>query len=194
MPPNERPVYNLKTLHLVFAVSSLVLLATVVWVIALEYDRPWRAYQRRTLQAIDPWITRARIEQRRIDQQMAVDEVGSRGGPSLDDLRRTLDRQTAWVGRGLAVRQTSLPGLPVDLSFHDIPRVDRCETCHTGIDRGWSEFVPTSLLEGEGRASGRGAPRLPSPSPAATASDPPASGRVTRPAQNAFPRCFPNMA
>jgi cytochrome c551/c552 len=46
MPATDRTAFNLKTLHKVFAASSIVLLAVTVWMFAVDHRRPWKQYQR----------------------------------------------------------------------------------------------------------------------------------------------------
>ena len=40
------PLYKIPRLNLVFAVSSILLLATALWIYWDDYNRPWKAYQR----------------------------------------------------------------------------------------------------------------------------------------------------
>ena len=43
--PNDR-VYNSKTLSKWFAISSIVLLLAIVWIVLQDYDREWKNYAR----------------------------------------------------------------------------------------------------------------------------------------------------
>lgn len=43
--PNDR-VYNTKTLSKWFAISSIILLLTIVWIVLQDYDREWKTYSR----------------------------------------------------------------------------------------------------------------------------------------------------
>ena len=46
MPATDRTAFNLKTLHKVFAASSIVLLVVTVWMFTVDHRRPWKQYQR----------------------------------------------------------------------------------------------------------------------------------------------------
>ena len=46
MPATENVWRNLRTMHVVFAVSAVVMLATTLWMLAADYDDEWRDYQR----------------------------------------------------------------------------------------------------------------------------------------------------
>lgn len=46
MPATENVWRNLRTMHVVFAVSSLAMLATTIWMMAADYDDEWRVIQR----------------------------------------------------------------------------------------------------------------------------------------------------
>jgi cytochrome c2 len=41
--------YNLRRLHRLFALSAIALLAVTIWMIAADWHRPWKAYQRTSL-------------------------------------------------------------------------------------------------------------------------------------------------
>ncbi len=47
MPATEQTWYNQKLLHVVFGVSSLLMLVATVWMFAADHDREWKGYQRR---------------------------------------------------------------------------------------------------------------------------------------------------
>ncbi len=41
------------------------------------------------------------------------------------------------------IQQISLPDLTINYNFKDVPRYDRCTTCHQGIDRSATTWTPT---------------------------------------------------
>jgi mono/diheme cytochrome c family protein len=47
MPVPEERLYNPERLNRWFAVSSLLMTASILWMIQVDYDRPWRAFQDR---------------------------------------------------------------------------------------------------------------------------------------------------
>ena len=46
MPATEQTWYDQKLLHVVFGVTSLIMLISVVWMIAQDHERPWKKHQR----------------------------------------------------------------------------------------------------------------------------------------------------
>ena len=63
MPSTDETFYNLKRLHVLFAISSLALLAATVWLIVADHCRQWKVYQRTFRDQVEPWFTEARIQQ-----------------------------------------------------------------------------------------------------------------------------------
>ena len=45
MPVSDKNHYNMKRMRILFACSSLALLASVAWLIKVDHDRPWRTCQ-----------------------------------------------------------------------------------------------------------------------------------------------------
>jgi cytochrome c2 len=62
MPATEATWRDLKLMHVVFGVSSLLMLATTIWMLADDHNRPWKAYQRQ-FQDIETWTAQARIDE-----------------------------------------------------------------------------------------------------------------------------------
>jgi len=116
MSSEDDTFYSLRRLHRIFAASALALVAATVWMLWADYARSWKTYQRTYRDEIEPQVLGAETRSpgwgRRIARWPVID---------------------AW-GRDLAVKQIWLPELTVDYSFRQVPRVDRCTTCHVGID------------------------------------------------------------
>ena len=55
--------YNLKRLHRLFAVSAAALLATTLWMLAVDHRREWKEHQRTFRDRIEPWTTEAALRQ-----------------------------------------------------------------------------------------------------------------------------------
>ncbi len=145
----EKTCYNMKRLHRVFAVSSLILLAATIAMFVEDHVREWKGYQRRAM----------KIESRTAEllQQAALrqPEPGehARLAESIREQRSTYfawDRGFPWLGK----RWLELPildafnspgqietiwseDLTQDYHFREVPRYDRCTTCHQGIATGW---------------------------------------------------------
>jgi len=138
--------YNLKRLHVVFAASTLALLATTVWMVAADHRRPWKVYQRTYRDRIEPWLAEAELRQSRHEQSLEtegeLDEAfGARLEGALAAKRPGAARRLLGLpfidafGRPLAIDQIWLPELTIDYNFRDVGRFDRCVTCHQAIAR-----------------------------------------------------------
>ncbi len=46
MPASDQTAYPMKLLHRLFALASLALLATTVWMLVKDHQRSWKQYQR----------------------------------------------------------------------------------------------------------------------------------------------------
>jgi cbb3-type cytochrome oxidase cytochrome c subunit/cytochrome c2 len=161
--------YNVRRINQWFALSSLLLLGAVLWVIVADHDREWKRYQRvfqeleRTTlnappadaaagsaepQSEDPWEDGFWTE--------ASSEAEPAGSPATMDAEAAPAENHARWSRRLANLLRDLPlldfaaptrtldqivvyDLPQDMNFAQAPRVDRCTTCHQGILR--PEFV-----------------------------------------------------
>jgi len=162
MPASEETYYNLRCLHSVFAASSLALLVVTVWMIAVDFRRPWKRYQAVYRDRVEPWLAEAaRLQrhmeaategpQRHEDQRPVATEdpppeLASAGrSPARWARRLSLGERLLRLpglealARPLAIEQLWLPELPVDYHFRQVGRFDRCTTCHWGIDRALPE-------------------------------------------------------
>ena len=45
MPIPEDKLYRPERMHILFAVSSVLMTASIIWIIAVDYARPWHAHQ-----------------------------------------------------------------------------------------------------------------------------------------------------
>ena len=112
MPASESTFYNMKRLHLVFAVSSLALLGATVWMLAADHWRQWKVYQRTFRDRVEPWLTEARLREAQSEEFRAREEVLSdalsearAAVPDRDPVRRfcrELEREVARDGTGRA--------------------------------------------------------------------------------------------
>jgi len=87
MRATEKHFYNIKRLHVVFALSAAALLAVTVWVLVADHRRPWKEYQRTFRDRIEPWMTRALIHRQETPEFRRREEalVGQ-----WDDARRAV--------------------------------------------------------------------------------------------------------
>ena len=75
MPSPDESYYNIKRLHVVFAISSVALLAVTVWMLAADHWREWKVHQRTFRDRVEPWATEARIREARNEEFQAVEET-----------------------------------------------------------------------------------------------------------------------
>src|SRR5436305_2653276 len=75
MPANEQTWRSPKLLHLVFAVTSVLMLIATVWMMADDHNRPWKEYQR-TFTDLDVRNTEWRaLEQQTADWQSKLADL-----------------------------------------------------------------------------------------------------------------------
>ncbi|MBN2474124.1 MAG: hypothetical protein JXB62_05935 [Pirellulales bacterium] len=134
--------YNLKRLHLVFAVSSLGLLAVTIWMLAADHYRPWKEHQRTFRGRIEPWMIAAQIDRQRSEAFLAREEALT---AVLDEARRAvparnqIERFAAELESDAAQRgATAIP--PTDLweAYDDLaarPSVAARDALRARLDR-----------------------------------------------------------
>ena len=64
MPATEQTKYNLKSMHVIFGLSALIMLFSTLWMFAANQDREWKGYQR-TFRSAEERLTKWQIQ----DQQ-----------------------------------------------------------------------------------------------------------------------------
>ena len=101
--------YNIDFLNVVFAVSSLLVLFTTVWMVWDDYDREWKNYQR-DFTALEMEVTRAglaeaeqAVDQARVAELTAERAVAEQGLASNADQIDELEAQLAEVERQLTI-------------------------------------------------------------------------------------------
>jgi len=135
MPATDQTWYPMNVLHRVFALASLALLAATVWLLIQDHRRPWKQYQRTA---------------NRIDRQMAAwreSPPNAEAGP-VEPRYFHFDRGFPRPGRKLLelpivdafnsplrIENLWAEGLTQDYHFREVPRFDRCTTCHTAIQK-----------------------------------------------------------
>jgi mono/diheme cytochrome c family protein/cytochrome c1 len=62
MPATEQTWRDQKVMHVIFGVSSVLLLLATIWMLVIDHDREWKKIQRNA-RALDAWSTSARIDQ-----------------------------------------------------------------------------------------------------------------------------------
>ncbi|MDZ4817859.1 MAG: c-type cytochrome, partial [Planctomycetota bacterium] len=62
MPATEQNWRNIRLLHILFAVSSIVMLVTTIWMMAVDHNRPWKDSQRK-FQTVEAWTAQSRIDE-----------------------------------------------------------------------------------------------------------------------------------
>ena len=159
MASSNENYYDIKRLHVVFAVSAMALLATTTWMVMADHWRPWKVYQRTFRDRIEPWMTAAETasatdqtpprdfvettgkedsSRQSVTKRLAAieqfDRALARERPGLSKAVRRLPFVDA-LGKSLAIEQFWLPDLTINYNFRQVARFDRCTTCHQGIDK-----------------------------------------------------------
>ena len=62
MPATEQTWWNLKILHVAFAIAAVVLLVATVMMLVADHDRPWKQYAR-GFRELETWSAEARVAQ-----------------------------------------------------------------------------------------------------------------------------------
>jgi len=101
--------HNIHKLNIIFALSSIALLLSVLWLIWYDYARDWKEWQRKFIQ---------------------IESGGGNTGSSIRNLP-LID----FLNPSMKIKQIVLPDLQKNINFTAIPRVDRCGTCHLALDR-----------------------------------------------------------
>ena len=104
MPATDQTYYNQKSLHRVFAVASVLLLAATVWVLVVDHRRPWKQIQR-TSDRLETQVTRWRQlqaltedvvnERERLAQNLAEEQSQELPGALLAVLRDEIRQDAA---------------------------------------------------------------------------------------------------
>src|SRR5215472_7228628 len=75
MPANEQTWRDQKLMHVVFGISSIIMLVTTIWMMADDHNRPWKEYQR-DFRNLDVQTTKWRAdEQESTDYQNKTREI-----------------------------------------------------------------------------------------------------------------------
>jgi cbb3-type cytochrome oxidase cytochrome c subunit len=107
MPASEETYYQQPTMHLVFAISSIVMLLVTVWMIAADHFRPWKQVQRE-FQAVEraklDAAKKEKEEEQKQKYQAQIDEVDRKIKEAEDSAEqrtaeiRNLDRELDKLG------------------------------------------------------------------------------------------------
>src|SRR3984957_2307731 len=77
MLATEQTWRDSKRLHVVFGITSLLMLVTTVWMLAVDHRRQWRGYQQ-TFREVESQTLEYRIQQQNNEQfQRSLDELGA---------------------------------------------------------------------------------------------------------------------
>ena len=87
MPANEQTWRDLKILHVVFAVSAILLLVATVLLLTADHDRPWKKYAR-GFRNLETWSAQARVQEQ---DTKAYEARGRELADTLAKARRLID-------------------------------------------------------------------------------------------------------
>ena len=101
MPASEETYRRQPTLHIIFAISSIAMTLSIIWMIMADHLRPWKQVQREfqvvereKLKAVEQATLKKRVGevQNQIDEFDRKIKEAERGRPSAADLNR-LDKE-----------------------------------------------------------------------------------------------------
>src|SRR5947208_12267397 len=98
MAATDTTYRNIKRLHVVFAVSSLVMLVTIIWMFADDYYRDWKVEQRVFFDVEEEMAKRAALAAAPSEERVAEIENLER---TLLDKKKDLARVRTEMEKGL---------------------------------------------------------------------------------------------
>ena len=105
MPASEETYRRQPTLHLVFAISSIAMLLSTVWMVMADHLRPWKQVQRQfqyvereKLEAAE----KQKLEEQKAKYQKQIDEIDAKI-EAADDRRRDAGRDLRTIDNELKV-------------------------------------------------------------------------------------------
>jgi len=123
MPATEQTWRNLKGLHVVFAITAIVLLVATIVMLAADHNRPWKKYQR-GFRDLETWSAAARVDE---EASSAFREKTQELEGVLADARRA-DLDPAVVESFLsAVREANEDAQAADLVQLDVDQLQSQE-------------------------------------------------------------------
>ena len=81
MPATEETYRRQPTLHLVFAISSIAMLLSTVWMVLADHIRPWKEVQREFQQVERDKLAateQAKIQEQKTKYQAQIDEIDAK--------------------------------------------------------------------------------------------------------------------
>ena len=126
--------YNIKRLHVVFAVSSLALLAVTIWMLVADHQREWKVYQRTYRDAIEPWLTETRLTaeqgERFAEEEKQLEAALEQARAAVPE-RALIERFCAEIRREAAERQAAKPDLTrLDEAYDALKETPSVEARH----------------------------------------------------------------
>lgn len=64
MRSSDETYYNVNRLHVVFALSSALLIGVTVWMFVVDHRREWKEYQQTYQDRVQPWLAESQLAQR----------------------------------------------------------------------------------------------------------------------------------
>jgi cbb3-type cytochrome oxidase cytochrome c subunit len=135
--------YDVRKLHLLFALAAFLLLVVTIIVVAADYHRPWKKCQRVYREELRPWLEAIAA----FDRQLRATRAGGNPQSGVSPTARFVrpegkGRWQRWLFGGpflepftrrVRVEEVRPEGIPLDLHFQRVERIDRCTTCHQGM-------------------------------------------------------------
>ncbi len=143
--------FDIRKLHCLFGLAACAFVGTTVLVLVVDHNRPWKRYQLEYREHLVPLLQ----EIERFDREWAT-EAALREQQLAFQPPRPKPWWVRWIFglpflepfvRRVEVEELRLEGLPLEMPFGPVPRVDRCITCHQGMSpRNLHLFPSVDLL------------------------------------------------
>jgi cytochrome c2 len=123
MPASEQIWRNPKRMHLIFAISSVLMLLTTVWMLAADHHREWKAFQR-TFRDVETWSIESRIQQTENEQykrELADREAALEDAQHEVPSRELVDNFKQTLVDSAKQRDADPPYIePIDKTYQDL--------------------------------------------------------------------------
>ena len=140
--------FNLKKVGIVFACASVALLLSMVWLVQVDYARPWRGFQDEFFDLQASLACLDALADKTPESRKTCEELSGRVRRGLVNIPLgDFVAPKGTIGRH-EIRQVELPEVRRELNFVQGYQVDRCMTCHVAVaDRDFTKEHLARRLE-----------------------------------------------
>jgi mono/diheme cytochrome c family protein len=126
MPANEQTWRDQKLLHVVFGVTSIVMLLTTIWMLAKDHNREWKVYQRK-FRNVEAYTANARLSEQETADYYAREKALRQKVKVAQSVAPAKDLVEAFKDEAQAKKENKSVGNRYPY------RIDRIETAYTKL-------------------------------------------------------------